>query len=1145
MTLYFENIKDIIDYWGDYPVDTRCPAPAYNSGVVSLKCFINNVCPFYKTPKKEDGLIFNDLTFEQIKRKLDSETFNDLETAPGLDGIYFRSRYVFRHNYIYKLREGISDTDRYNSENRYDNFDDYYEDISTSKVNPSNPVVGSGRTRYKKDQSWIVVPSVFDENICDLSTSSAECNIKASWAYTSQSESASENGPVDLVYDYEYDYYLEYVNSLDPITEMPREGEKDMIYLTQVQMPVQQTIHNNKNQGIHWRLMKRTPLFKGEDFFIRFRKQAQESNVFSENEKNIYKKFSSLYEQYSPLDIMAVDKDDDKVVIDSSIPDFKKFANDAVRFSDDDDSKPKKSGVYDFFTQAYYIIEMYGLDSTEERYFIVIPERGYPTFIHFFAGRFSDGVVSKRLGEPFKGISGEKLIKSTWFDIVVRNHLGRLAIQFRGDFTDPPLWVVERRDWVAEEVDAGETTFMTEEFSALIVPRGRISIWGGNIKTGFIFSPLQYSASKISFAYPPRHSSKEGEEKKIEAWTGEKKEAALSTKYFESDPLWLPLNKGEGDDMDGEHLISFNSGPSKVETGMVGDKEAIYQHFPLFTGDAQFYRDYNDKKEEKYNLGYFYYDEPIRAFPETVYPGVKASKLVVRKNRYHNDNKTRHQGFDVFIGMSCGDHVFSDGESSPLGDIDDYPDFTEYVDSSKNQDMWYLRNCKTPILASLRIESPPSDSPRWDDGTTIRDGIEALPSGKSRYFIDASEHVMSFSHAWSASGFSQMEHSGSIQFYLNREFLAQNERVLAASNVTDYLLSLQDKTFYIEVWGGYESCNYSRIPGLYKMFTGVCEGGTISYEYGKIVMNCELQDYSVVLKGMQFFNSPWFDGLKDVVAINEILKFAGFRDRGHYDPGIIIGNLSDGAVNLDNNLNHPNYDGRMFKFEPYVLPSGYSRLEQPAFKFNDGDFFIDAINKIGKLSGKMFYFDEFGIAHYEDYQDLVQEDYLGEIALTPLYHFTTNPAAVGGQLVFNKVDRSFDVSGIYNHIKVLTNTPDMHLLIRDNLNWQSFENPEITGFLGYQRTSYQQESMFGSKESQLATIKKYSVGFKPKIRINFETYGVPLRATDVVSIGGEELGEPDIVRVTKVNHTFDPAKNQWWMQVECERYQPISAATVA
>jgi len=565
-----------------------------------------------------------------------------------------------------------------------------------------------------------------------------------------------------------------------------------------------------------------------------------------------------------------------------------------------------------------------------------------------------------------------------------------------------------------------------------------------------------------------------------------------------------------------------------------------------------------------------------------VYRPVRNSAIVINKYKYFDFFKNRHQGFNTIIGMMCGDHLYSNGFHNAFWDggrlsavqdafvSDNEFDF-KTLDEEEGE--WYLPNCKTPILTSLRLVSDPAPDTRWNDGTTIKEGTRRDPESAfesdadpaadpdadpdapvttNPNFIDASDHVMTFSHSWSSSGLTSIEHSGNIQFYLNEEMDVDN-------NVTFELNGLIDKTFYIEIWAGYrnrddmpacgsfceldpadpekeldcEHSNYTRIPGFFKVFTGMCLGGSISREYGKKVMNCMLEDYLVVLKGMKFFNSPWFDGMKDVVAIKEIISMAGFRDQGEYDPGKLIKGLSDDAVSATPNKFHDHFDGRKFKMETYALPSGYNRLLQPSFKFNDGDSFIDAINKISVISAKLFYFDEFGMAHYEDYQDAVEQDFEGALPLVPLYFFTTNPETNGGQLVFDKVDMSFDMSHVVSHLKTLTNTPDMHLLIRDVIKWEHIENPNTSGFLGYQKTFYQQQSMFGSKEAQIEAMKKYTVFFKAIGKIKFETYGLPMRATDIINFEGA------IYRVVRVNHTMDAAKNQWWMQVECERFQSI------
>ncbi len=1147
MAEFLENVIDILESWDFYPKqEPNCEGgTAYNSGHVQLKCFINNVCPFYKTPKKEDALIFNSETYRELVDVLPRRITTALTATPGLEGLHFRPRKVFRHNYMYRYSPDFFDSTisfGHSLDEIFANWDIFFKDIS---INGTPGVVGADQTRYQAEQSWLAVPSVFDDlscgadGVCDNNVF-YEAGVKSQWIYGSQSLPVNMYSDKDVEFDYKEEYWKDYEDSFmwsnDKLILKPIETLR--IDKFTVQMPVQSRVHDRDSNGIHWKIIKRTPVFKGEDFFIRFYKQSQQAvkqtgyaGLVSFNDK-----------QYAPLDYT----EEDTIKI-NPIADFEMKINDAIRGSDDPGDGIKNLNIYDFYSQAYYIIEL------NAEYFIVIPSRGFPVFIHFFRAEDTTGVVSKRMGEPFGGISGEQLINAEYFDIVVRNHLGRLAIQFEGPFGEVAPWIVERNDWVVENVPKGESPFMAEKPRDLIVPRGKIGIWGGNLRCGFIFGPLQYHSSFVSFIYPPRDTDESvgSEEVPWRAFLTIAPEiVTFSSDYFKSDPIWLPMN-GPVDGTPSNHSLSLEAYSGYLEKGSIGDQPVEFTDVPLFTMDAQYYFDYHEGDTPLENkLGYFHYNMPIRDFADVESGGrvghVKTSNITVQKYKYLNNDKTRHQGFNMYIGMMCGDHVFTDKHwfgTSPGVRPASY-DIYRNTSATIADSVWYLPDCKTPIITTIRLISESSEEPRWDDNTSIEDGINRDPTkGTSSYFRDATNHVMTFSHAWTASGLTSMEHTGSIQFYLNPE-------VAIEGNITEDLIALQDKNFYIEIWAGYEpltTCtepdgsvlsNYTRIPGFYKMFTGMCQGGTISYEYGKNIMTCKLEDYSTVLKGMKFFNSPWFDGLKDVVAINEIMQFAGFRDKGFYDPGTLIKELANNAVANPGEQFHMNFDGRVFKFEPFALPSGYNRLEQPAFKFNDGDPFIDAITKIAKMSSKMFYFDEFGQAHYEDFQDMLEADFTGAVPLVPLYQFTMHPEINGGQLLFNKVERSFDVTGIYNHIKILTNTPDMHLLIRDNLKWDSLENTEVTGFLGYMRTAYQAESMFGSKEAQLATINKYAVGFKPKVKLTFETYGLPLRATDIVAVEGE------IVRVTKVSHVLDASKNQWWMQVECERYQSIDASSL-
>jgi hypothetical protein len=1187
---FMNNVLDVVDAWRGYPLQNEngCFNPfsnandgdasgygrAINSGKVEVKCFINNICPFYKTPFKEDSIIFNSMTYKELVGDMDNKISNTLQTTPLMEGIHFIPRMVFRHNYIYQYVQpetlsvsGLTAPKYPSYEFMLDYFDDYFQDISYDNKAPT--VTGSDQTRYKKEQSWVIMPSVFFANQCDFSAVQ-ECNINAIWTYFDETEGESQISLIDISYDYNKEYYEAWKDSFDSDGNLKEKVNRIKPY--NIQMPMQTNVHNIDNyEGVHWRLDKRTPLFQGEDFFIRFYKQASES-VVNVNQR-APKRFTDT--DYAPLDALLEDSLAQLNILGSN---HEVYINNAVRGAtgETEEETITNMKVYELYTQAYYVIEL-GKGTSDTNYFIVITERGYPMFVHFARDQ-ANKKYSKKFGEVFEGVSGKTLISAKGFDIIVRNHLGKLVIQFKGPFAEVAPWIIDRSDLVVEDDNSREQEdkvkpVLTEKVGKLIVPRGRMSLWGGNLKSSFIFGPLQYQAGHTSFVYPPRPLNDSDDpqfrESSYSAFQDDRpKKVSLSSNYFKSDPLWLPINSsysaveaaGAGV-LGSNHDIKFHAYdyPFMGEAA-IGDKDPPFKHEKLFTQDAQFYNNYiesdGNSRNKNTNLGAFYYDYPIKDFSqisENDLSGVRAkmSYITVRKYRYMNHEKSRHQGFDTLIGMICGDHIFTGQTARESLEHPLVPEFegmnlNEVQYDKLSDDEWFLRNCKTPIMTSFRLISYATDEPRWNDGTTISSGMNRIPNtedmsgdnsfntldstdgyeGTSGYFVDASDHVLSFNHSWTSANLSELEHSGTIQFYLNSDMDVPN-------NVTHNLIALQNKAFYIELWAGYENCNFTQVPGFYKMFTGICQGGKISYEYGKHIMTCNVEDYSVILKSTVFFNSPWFDGLKDIMAINKIVGMGGFRDQGPYDPGGALNAMSNMAGQGTQRIKWNHFDGRYFLSEVYALPSGYSRLEQPAFKFNEGDTLMDAISKISKISAKLFYFDEFGIAHYEDYRDRIERDFLNLEQLEPLYEFTINPEEVGGQLIFNRAEREYDVASVHNHLKTLSNTPDGHLLIRDHYDKTTIENPEEQGFLGFPRTFYQVESMFGSKEAQISAMNKYSVAFKPIVLITFETYGLPLRATDIVKVHGE------ILRVTKVDHSFDPAKNVWWMQVECKRFQPI------
>lgn len=1184
---YRENILEIVRAWntgilgGSYPIRGENEIwPAYNAGVVQLKCFINNTCPFLKSPLKINSLVFSKRTWDRIKENLPKGLEREALTAvEGLDGLFFTPKTVHRHTYMFERKRGSTDNiAKYMSSSGvvasswYTNWYDNFEEIQSYSQKP----LGVDQTRYKDEQSWVVERSVFDR---DIKTEDEEGNpitecYQAKWRYYKMGVPDS-GGAGELQYDYRTAIYDEYevykkaeeailkqkdfnvANNVANAEEIYRTAMKGLgvcpIERNVAQIPIQTRIYSvgNANEPVHWRVSKKTPLFKGEDFFITFYREAESPSINRTSQEK--KSFVTDNSAYMTLDINNTGKT--AYVVSGKNKSEQRINSGVVFNTAAEGSNEKENPEYDFssfnfYRKAYYIIEL-GYMTFDTNYFIILCQGAAPILVKAerkFIAPLSEGgpsAISRVISIcPFID-DCSTLISAKNFTISVRNHLGKLAITFSGGGAPNQVWLVSYSDLEPKwDNNAGEVKFVSKS-SIISVPRGLMTIWGGNLKAGFTFGILQSKVTSVDFLYPPAtlrplrggdFQSAFDNVSPIPVGTCEESsegEKGCNRGEFENISFFLPL--------DGRHHIFLSSSNVYLDelyndfTQPSGSKVTTNQ---LFTQGAEYYRDYNHSSNGDWMYGGFMYGPSLREASDILNSWCRRSVMTIRKYRYSNNSKTRQQEFDVLIGMISGDHAFTSSSWTKLTNWDNKPTSppisnplvspVSYKDILDN--IWFVRGCKSPILTHLTLASEESSFPRWSDGTSVAHGINRTPyegGSVSPYFIDASDHVLSYSDSWSANEFYSVDHSGSISFYLN-------ESADLNPNVTNYLESLMNKNFYIEIWAGYRGCNTCGTYGLFKLFTGICQGGELSYEYNKRIMNCKIVDYSTVLKAVKFFNSPWYDGLKDINAIFDIMSFAGFRYLNKYDPGKIIFELTKSAISGNSNTFFHHFDGRPFTFQVYALPSGYSRLEQPAFKFNDGDNLYDAIMNITRRAAKCFFFDQFGIAHFENLQDVIEQDYLGKTYLNPLFQFTTNPYVYGGQLVHNKVDLSFGVDLVTNHIKIMSTTPDMHLIIHDRLNYASLEDPTVNGFLGYMKTLYQQQGIFGSAEAVSSAATKYTVTWKPKIHMKFETYGMPLRANDIVSLDGE------ILRVMNVNHRLSGQENIWWMEVECERYQIIN-----
>tara|TARA_Y100000310_G_scaffold308873_1_gene352430 strand:+ start:17425 stop:20949 length:3525 start_codon:yes stop_codon:yes gene_type:complete len=1169
---YFTNINQIpkdkhppnnfVDVGNDDPRSI-----ARNVGTVVMKCFINAYSPFLRREKVENTLSFNDVTLQHILQYVSDETRKSVTTTPSTEGMHFSPRYVYRANYIFGLRETINQSDLADK-NILSNdvsFNDLYKEIEEGK----NSIADN--TRYKKEQSWVVQPSVFDNtlinNIIDQASipppegqegpaapppddAIAPCKNIAIWSYIQEKVTSDIKG-IDVLLDYKKSFVYngtrqnkENINKIDP---------------NLIQMPNQKSAQTCAADSVHWRLMKRTPLYRGEDFFIEFKKKAKSPNITKRSANGI----PFGLDMYRALDVMSIITTNylasGKIVPINLAVASPKSSEKGL------DDKESQIATFDFSNQAYYIIEL-GHKQFNNNYFIIICERAWPVFVSISGGSLTGNIidgevvgrgVSKILGifdgsDGATAVSGKQLIDAESFRITVRNHLSSLVIQFDGDGIDADPWIVTKSDFFVEEVEVPDdqpgddddddttttgqnVTFQwTSTPQRLEVPRGHMTLWSGNILSSFSFGPLQYQQPRLHFLYPPMPIRTNKEEDLLPEDGFNFNNIVIDdtpvgpSKFEIPQDVSLPLDE--------YHEIALTSTDQDIQginNTINYTTNQLFSGTRIFTQDAQFIAEYPYTPKDGVQ-GAFYgsFMRGLSLKEVTIDDGngqAQHSYLATTKFKRAPDLSRRMEIFVVAVAMGAGDHVFkNDGsfidESSNKINVTFNIRPSNPVPHLVPEDDWFLLACKTPILTNIRLKSRENQDPRWQ--TT---------------FLDASDHVHDYSESWSASDFFSMEHTGTIKFLLNRDMIVEND-------ISGDILSLQNKTFYVDIWAGYEcgqpGGSYSRMPGYYKLFTGLCHGGTVEEVYGNMVMTCKIEDYTKVLKDTLFFNSPFFDGVKDINAMNELLTMAGFRAEGissnsagnfasNFPPNLLIRYMANNSLFIEQ-FYLQNVDGRLFLMQPYALPSSYSRLQQPAYKFEDGSTFYDAITKLTKVAGKLFYFDQHGIAHYEDFFEVIRQNLLGLNDLPTVFDFTTNPDFHTGQMILNKVDRTLAVSEVNNSVKILSNTPNMTPLWVDELNWAAFDDPESEGFMGYLKTFFQKEGVFGSEEAarKIADFYRRAM-FRPPVQINFETYGLPLRSLDIVGVDGQSL------RVTRVEHTINPEKNIWWMSVEGERFQPV------
>ena len=209
----------------------------YNAGIVKLQCFVNEYCPFDNTDYVDHNLLFNDETMKLAPQSIR----NQYSSIPGELGIYLKPKFIYHSNFL-RIKDKQNNLELVGSGSALDLI------LDAQIKDPAK----------FEEYSWEVLPHpflyVYQRGRFPLPRT-----------IPSESEVLSFGGSIDV----------------DPqrwsasrLNRTIQKGDKtefedgNVIYNFQTASSPNINNANYKNPGVHWRVGKMTPIFRGEDFFI-------------------------------------------------------------------------------------------------------------------------------------------------------------------------------------------------------------------------------------------------------------------------------------------------------------------------------------------------------------------------------------------------------------------------------------------------------------------------------------------------------------------------------------------------------------------------------------------------------------------------------------------------------------------------------------------------------------------------------------------------------------------------------------------------------------------------------------------------------------------------------------------------------------
>lgn len=1166
------------------PSGGDCSEIPGNIGTLKAKIQVWDHDPVLARPNQEIYFPINRNAFNQSDKK----DIKDVVLDPTGAGIL---RPIFEHNDMFVAAE---DDNLQQSPNGYD-----FVGIGPSRSGqltsdklpggtqyesgfgvPGDPELFVDRSKYQAEfphDVWIMDGSLLDDNTYILPRQ-----------YNDQfGQILSENGLPNTT------------ESLDKIADsakwtMTEDSEERIV------SPYMTDKHTNRlTSTVHWSLKKFTPFFRGQDFIVTVTKGDKVLDAPKDPVLEVWEKKSEQEKQLGPTGDEGVfgseyhtdiepSADHDIYNVIMPIPSVSSFASDTFQFKqgitneaftvpieDNDqqgnDADLQSKGFHWFQTRerywwkykTYILLELggeaqFGSFPNDHWYFIEIVKGRNPRFLHM--GEVFDETATSSSGKEFKCrvlsewnvTSSDTFFNMDGFTFSVRNVMGRIVVTFSG-YEDQP-WIITRQDPDFPSLRSEETG---EEFDAssrkdtlqlvtrpCVVAHASPKIFGGNISCKINISPIKYEKSGV-FTF---------------------RDIQMDTRNAEAENIYVTLSQ-----MGASYIERRGGSQKKIQN--IFDEVRLNHQFLGYDCDAYEVQDIiKGEKSDKIVL----YDIFREKYKRIGKGWIFADETLIKENQRHKIliENPNGEGFNEF-GIDDETYEFRDYVTKfdvrlrlVAGSVT-FPPKTTFDD---NVGSYVLDNCITPICKGFRF---------------MVLGAEKPIAGNIDEPLDITELVIHINETWSADEFHMLRHQANLECYIPVGQPLVNEQNYDTGRA---LLSMKDKAMYITVaywWenGVGEEFSPGLLPKIRTLtapriqMTGIAYGGKIERRANRIFMSLEVKDYMTIFENQYMFNSPFFDAVNSTMAVYEIAKMAGFDDAQHASQ-FMIDRSSERSVGVDrrplgflqkvmqeHNKPTPNeeffYNGDWFMVQPYSLPGSYADIANPAMRFNNGERFDSALQKIAQLSSKTLYFDRWGVLKFETSPALLAAfDVKKRKRFRSIYDFVTSPltALLGEEdegvvtsnfrfdpdtdaahLVHNVLHYERDVESAVNQITLMSATNNEILsdgrrvggyIIEGFTFFDQMWNPEAEGFIGYRKVFYNSEGLYGSREGVINAMKHYAKFKFPPVEMSFETFGVPgLKPLDIITL------DKNPAYILEISHDIIPAENKWWMNITAEWFK--------